>query len=376
MVMASMDMENMDMKNTKMSKKSTGKKAKKRLLIILIILFVIIAVPFGVFEFLKASGKSSLLTHAQSASPNLINASSIEEVSGQEDDYDSSIVRYKGKEYKYNDGMITILCMGIDKDEEYFEEQDVSGESGQADTIFLIAMDTVKRDINVIAVSRDAMVMMKNYDAAGNETGVAKNHLGLAFAYGDGKEKSCELMQEAVSSLFYNLPIHGYGAILLDAIAPLNDCVGGVTITIPEDLTELDPAFVKGASVTLTGEQARKYVQARQNVQNGSNQDRMSRQRQYLLSFVSAAFQAVKKNPALVANMYKELDGQMITSIGVNEATYLASEMIDMGFSSDNICQVEGKTVQGSIYEEFHVDEDKLTQLVIDIFYDEVENDE
>lgn len=356
------------------NKKKT--KWKKRLLVVLIILFVVIAVPFGVFEFLKISGKNALLEHAQSEAPDLTVSSSVDAASGPDEKYDASVVRYKGKDYKYNEGMVTILCMGIDKAEETFEKQEVSGASGQADTIFLIAMDTVKKEMNVIAVSRDAMVMMKNFDAAGNETGMAKNHLGLAFAYGDGQEKSCELMQDAVSNLFYGLPIHGYGAILMDAIEPLNDCVGGVTVTISEDLTKLDPSFVQGSTVTLTGEQAEKYVRTREFDEEGSNLSRMARQKQYVLSFASAAFQAVKKNPALVADMYKKLEGQLITSIGVNEATYLVSEMIDMGFSGDQIRQVEGKVVQGSIYEEFHVDEDKLTQLVIDVFYDEVTENE
>lgn len=369
-------MESMDTENTNMSKKKTGKKWKKRLLIVLVVLFVIIAVPFGVFQYLKASGKNSLLTRAQSSAPDLSGSGSVEKTDTDKEAYDPSVVKYKGKEYRYKDGMITILCMGIDKSEETFEKQSVSGASGQADTIFLLAMDTEQKEINIIAVSRDTMVMMKNFDAAGKETGVSENHLGLAFAYGDGQEKSCQLMQEAVSTLFYDLPIHGYGAILLDAIAPLNDCVGGVTVTIPEDLTKLDPAFVQGASVTLSGEQARKFVQSRDTEQAGSNQARMSRQKQYLMSFVNAAFQAIKKNPTLVAEMYKQLDGQMITNIGVNEATYLASEMLGMKFSQENIYQVEGEIVQGSVYEEFHADDEKLTQLVIDIFYEEVTGSE
>ena len=41
---------------------------------------------------------------------------------------------------------------------------------------------------------------------------------------------------DAVSHLMYDLPIHGYVAVKLDAIEKLNDAVGGVTVTLPEDI--------------------------------------------------------------------------------------------------------------------------------------------
>ena len=43
-------------------------------------------------------------------------------------------------------------------------------------------------------------------------------------------------MEEAVSELFYGLPIHGYCALSMNNIADLNDAVGGVTVTVPEEL--------------------------------------------------------------------------------------------------------------------------------------------
>ena len=50
-------------------------------------------------------------------------------------------------------------------------------------------------------------------------------------------EMSCERMVEAVSHLFYGIPIHGYCSLNMEVITLLNDEIGGVTVTVPEDLT-------------------------------------------------------------------------------------------------------------------------------------------
>ena len=33
-----------------------------------------------------------------------------------------------------------------------------------------------------------------------------------------------------------------------------------VTVTVPEDMTQVDPSFAEGAAVTLTGDQALKFT--------------------------------------------------------------------------------------------------------------------
>lgn len=50
--------------------------------------------------------------------------------------------------------------------------------------------------------------------------------IAIQHGYGDGKELSCELTRDAVSSLLYELPIHGYAAVNMAAIPELNDALG------------------------------------------------------------------------------------------------------------------------------------------------------
>ena len=70
-------------------------------------------------------------------------------------------------------------------------------------------------------------------------------------------------MVDAVSNLFYGMPINGYVALNMNAVAMINDAVGGVTVTVPEDMAQVDPSFAEGAAVTLTGDQALKFTRYR-----------------------------------------------------------------------------------------------------------------
>ena len=51
-----------------------------------------------------------------------------------------------------------------------------------------------------------------------------------------------------MSNLFYQLPIHGYAAINMSAIATINDAVGGVDVTPEYDFEIKDYSFKKGHS--------------------------------------------------------------------------------------------------------------------------------
>lgn len=358
---------------------SKGRKLKIfiRILLVCFTLCVLIGMGgFGVYHVYRVMGKNSLQqSNAQSKAPKLEKESENEKEK-KEDKYDPSLYYHNGKAYRYEEDIINILCMGIDKRTTEIESvPGVSGKGGQADAIFLLSLNPGTRKMKIFGISRDTMTVIKNYDYEGNFIGEEKNHLALAYAYGDGAEKSCEMMEEAVSKLMYQLPIHGYAAINLDAVSKLNDAVGGVTVTIPEDMEYDDPAFQKGAKITLTGEQAMKFIQRRDITQSGGNGMRMQRQKLYMLSFLNAAKATIRKDPSLPITLYQELSKNMVTDLGLDHAVYLATLMLDTSFSGDDIQMLPGKTKKGSYYEEFHIDQDKLYDVILDNFYEEVKTE-
>ena len=355
-------------KKKKRKDKSKGR-LFKRLMVATVICLAVVGAGIGTFEFLAARGEAGLRKNARTTVPDLSQSKTGQKEAASQSKYDPSIFQYNGKKYKYNDNITTLLCMGIDSRQEEFEEKEQTGDSGQADCIFLLVLNPATNEVHLIGVSRDTMVTMENYDVAGNPIGTSKNHLGLAYAYGDGMEESCQRVADTVSKLFYDLPIHGYGALLMNTIPTLNDAVGGVTVTVPEDLTYWDPALSKDAQVTLMGQQALYFVTRRDTNVAGSNNQRMERQKQYAIAYMDQAKKAIKENPTLPVTLYQELSPQMVTNIGVDNAVYLVSQIVGMSFSKDNIHMVEGETKSDGVYDEFYADDKKLLEMVLDIFY-------
>ncbi|WP_394922853.1 LCP family protein [uncultured Robinsoniella sp.] len=351
---------------------SKGKKRKivYRILLSCVTICILMSTgAFGVYHTYRVMGKSSILYDYTHIKVPTLEKNSVEET----EDYDPSLYYYAGKAYRYNENIINILCIGIDKRTDEIETIDgVSGKGGQADAIFLVSLNPDTKKMKIFGISRDTMTQIKNYDYKGNYVGEDTNHLALAYAYGDGSKTSCEMMREAVSKLMYNLPIHGYAAINLEAISKLNDAVGGVTVTIPEDMTYDDPAFQEGARITLTGEQSMIFIQRRDITKSGGNGLRMQRQKSYVLSFLNTSREAIKKNPTLPIELYHELSKNMVTNLGLDNAVYLATLMLSTNFSDSDIQMLPGSTKKGVYYEEFHIDQDALYELLLHNFYTEV----
>lgn len=351
----------------------SGKKKKSKALRVILIIFAVLLIIAGIgvatFFLLKQKGKESLESR-DSDIPQL----PTQEISGEEPGVNvpEGAIYYNGNYYTYNDGIFTILALGIDNSGE-FEEKDYAGTGARADALFLINLDTNNHRMSLIPISRDTITDVDIYSDSMKYVGTDKLQLALAYTYGDGMNKSCELVVKAVKKLFYNIPIHGYAAINLDAIGTLNDMVGGVEVTVLEDLTRLDPSLVKGQNVRLWGKQAQYYVRNRTNIGDGTNESRMARQKQYILSYINAAKQTISSNVTSVVSMYQTISSNLITNFGLDSITYLATAAAECQFDENSIYTIQGENVLGTKLMEFYPDEDAVRQVILDVFYDKVQ---
>ena len=125
------------------------------------------------------------------------------------------------------------------------------------------------------------------------------------------------LTEEAVSELFYGLPIQGYCSINMDAIPVLTESVGGVAVTVPNDSLEaLDPRFAEGEQITLNSSDTEMFVRYRDTSVSQSALSRMERQQEYIRAFGAAAGQAYADNPGFVTDLYDALEPYMVTNMG------------------------------------------------------------
>ena len=287
---------------------------------------------------------------------------------------DGNTIVYNGKRYQYNKDMCNILLLGIDS---YSTAAEAAGNHDQADVLVLAALDLAGDTMSLISIPRDTICDMEILDETGASSGVMRTQLALAYAYGDGQHKSCQLTCDAVSNIFHGLPIHGYGAYYLGGIETLNDAVGGVTVTILDDFafTESTPEryrMIPGHTINLVGYEARAYIRARVPDLPNSNELRMRRQKQYMLALIDKVMDQVKENPACVLSLYDTVDDYLLTDLDISRISYLATEAVSMDFTGD-IHSLTGEiTLDRQNHVELTLDQTALYELMLDVFYTEV----
>ena len=286
------------------------------------------------------------------------------------------MVIYKGEKYIYNEDIITILFMGVDKslgsDEEGGTESDESviGTNGQADTLVLGIIDKKNEKISFINVSRDTIADIDIFNVNNEFIGSEKKQICLQYAYGDGRETSCEYVANALKRYLYGMPINAYVAIDYDAIAVLNDAVGGVEVNVLEDLSSGPYAeLVEGKNVTLFGDMAMYYCRTRDSYSVDANNYRMARQKQYLMAFMQKTLELVRADLGVSLDLYNIAKPYMVTDIGISEVTYLATTVTGYGIETDAIKSIPGEIVLEDEHAAFYADEIALYELILNTFY-------
>lgn len=236
-------------------KKNTRKAIRQRKICMLLIIILIIVLSI-------LGGGYYLLSQKNAALPKIGGQNS--DSRNQTDlNQNSDTVEYKGETYKYNDHLSNYLFLGIDT-REAVDTYQSQADAGQADAIFLVSMDRATEKIKVLFLPRDSMTRIEVFNPYGQSLGETTDHLNIQYAFGDGKEKSCELMKTAVSNMLDGLPIQGYCSMNMDGISVITDFVGGIQLTIPDDsLADVNPEYKKGAVVDITGETAEQFVRYR-----------------------------------------------------------------------------------------------------------------
>lgn len=283
---------------------------------------------------------------------------------------DSNTVTWQGKAYKYNQNLSNYLLLGVDK-RTPAETRVGKADAGQADALFLLSLNRKTKEMTMISIPRDTMTDVESFDLEGKSLGKSKDHISLSYGYGDGGAESCKLTQEAVSNLFYGLPIQGYLAMNLDGIPELAKSVGGLTVTVPNNSLEYKyPEFSEGAEVTLTEENTETFVRSRDVDESQSAIYRMERQKAFLDAFSKKAKECYEQNAKFAANLFVAIKPYTVTNISEDRLMKLF-QTADEG---DGYTEwtVPGEGTQGLSYDEYHVDDDALYTKIMETFYQQV----
>ena len=284
-------------------------------------------------------------------------------VSAQVQDNGDSIV-YEGKTYRYNRDVTNLLFMGVDK--RSLDDENEEGTGGQADVIVMIAINIKSHKLTLFAIPRDTMAEISLYTPSGTYNGMATKQICLAFAYGDGKETSCENTVSSVSKLFYNIPIKTYYALDLDGIAAMNDAVGGVDVVSPETIGD----FTQGESYHLEGREAENFVRVRDKSKVESSMDRLKRQEVYAQSFLDKLQASLKSNPTSAVTLFNESAPYSSTNLTAAKVAYLAKELMFGGGMSPEIITVSGETTLNGKNAEYKVNDKEFFKQFLSVYYE------
>lgn len=277
----------------------------------------------------------------------------------------SKTIERDGIEYFPRQDITVLMVLGIDKAGPV-EHSGSYNNDGANDVVMLMILDEKTEEYSVLYLNRDTMLQMPVLGIGGKYAGTAYGQLALAHSYGSGLEDSCENTKKTVSDFLYGLHIDYYVSLNLDAIGILNDSVGGVTVEVVDDFSQVDPTLTMGTH-TLNSEQALHFIQSRIGVGDHLNISRNRRQKDYMIAF-SDAFQAKMESSATFAmSVYQDISPYIVTDCSGN---VLTSMMSRYGmYELKEIVTPEGENIMGKEYMEFYVDEEKLDELILRLFY-------
>lgn len=275
-------------------------------------------------------------------------------------------ISYQDKYYEPKAGLETMLVLGLDE----FQHADTDigyRNNEQADYLMLFILDKNNCKCDMLYLNRDTMTEINRIGVGGGEAGTFTGQLALAHTFGSGGSDSCRNSTRAVSTLLDGVKIEHYLTLTMDAVAKMNDLVGGVEVEILDDFSQVDPALVQGQTVRLAGDQALTYLRSRNGMEDISDLARIKRQQQYMNALYEKTMECSKADPGFIKNVFLTISGSFQSDCTIFQMEKLLSKFKKYTFGP--LRTLPGEAVKGEEYMEFYVDEDAKKQTVIDLFY-------
>lgn len=293
-----------------------------------------------------------------------------ETTQSKKEKWQEGVIQYCGNYYKYNNKIKTYLLLGVDSKGEV-QPTDVETEGGQSDAMFLLVQNVDEQRLDIVAINRNSMVEVDMYGPNGDSLGTKYLQICLQHAYGDGEKKSCQRTVKAVSRMFHDIPISGYLSLNMEGMAEFNDAIGGVEVTVPEDLvlpnwhTELH----QGETKVLSGQEAYTFLRYRDVNEFNSATKRLERQKLYVSSMIKQLKRIAGGSKSKAVEVFDKIKPYTVTDISIGE---FALELGDYQVN-EAIYSIPGEMQEGTLFEEYIVDEEALYQMILDIFYNPIE---
>lgn len=281
------------------------------------------------------------------------------------------IIEANGKRYGYREWQTkTVLVIGVDSYGLQTESNTYRG-GPQADFLLLLSVDREDRTVRSLQIDRDTLADIDICGILGNSLGQRRTQICLAQSFGNSIGTGTKNTAAAVSRLLCGIPIDHYIVFDMESVNRINDLLDGVTVTLQDDLTMLDPMLENGAAVTLRGKQAELFVRGRRDVADGTNANRMRRQKVYIESAIQKCREFVETDPEYFTYLVEGVEDCYYTDLTRAELIGLLNRIA--GYTAEESSQIDGEYVIGSDgFREFLADEKDLTDKVIGLCFQEI----
>jgi len=276
-------------------------------------------------------------------------------------------IYYDGSWYDLRRDVETLLLFGIDKYEEQIQDG-VFTNNQQADCFLLLVIDKTENSCSALPLNRDTMTKIAKLDLNGGVVNTATEQLALAHTYGSGGEDSGRNTARAVSDLLYGAPVDHFVSLSMDAVGVLADAVGGVPVLVQQDFSQVTDQLPLEEEVTLQGQTALQFVRARGGVGEQSNVERMSRQKQFMEAFYPLWQEKCRTEDGFLSDVLPDMADYITTDCSLETLARVNEELNGCGLTV--LEPPDGEAMVGETYMEFHVDEEALQKIVIELFYE------
>lgn len=242
-----------------------------------------------------------------------------------------------------------------------------------ADFLVLAVFDKTDDNYGFLQIDRDTITRISILTVEGKENAFADAQLCMAHKYGGNPERNCENTMKAVSDMLGGVKIDGYYSISIDHIPELNHAVGGVEVTVRDDFSKMDPSLKMGETILLSDSQAENYVRGRMEVADGSNANRMARQREYVQGLFDKMMARSAEDPAFMEQIYQDMEDYAVASLTGRDLSRLMKRVKEG--ENRGLFQMEGTSTMGKAlsdgedHAEFYPDQDSVVEIMTKLYH-------
>lgn len=209
-----------------------------------------------------------------------------------------------------------MLLLGVDKSDERAEDWGSDTSNFRSDTIILARVDPPNQSITLVSIPRDTMVDMGDH---------GKQKINAAYSYG-----GASYMTQVVSQ-FAGVNISHYAEIDFEQFTSIVDTIGGIEVTLPVAVSDMDYAGIDlpAGTQTLDGEEALGLVRSRHayDAYGAGDFYRSANQRMVIGSIVKKVLQL---DAASMTSTVSQLASSVTTDFNVTDILSLAAQFKDL----------------------------------------------